>query len=217
MAADQWERQPGEPSKAYHAFAHYRDMGVTRSIDKAYKQHCITCLHLGGEIVARRHSAGWMIWSQRWGWVDRTIAWDAETDRQVRTKVMKAQVDARERHARLAQGTLTALSAPVRATLEALADPAVLQQLAAGAKTGSAGALHMLTMVARVAAAIPAMVSMERLALGMTTESVEIVEPQEITLSQRIMADPEATQMAIALLDKLAGTIVGTQTAKDGQ
>ena len=48
-------------------------------------------------------------------------------DRQGHEKAVKALIEARERHGRIARGALTTLTAPVRATLEALSDPSVIQ------------------------------------------------------------------------------------------
>lgn len=88
----------------------------------------------------------------------------------------------------------TVLSYPVRDALEAAGDPAQREKL--------------VSQVVRVASAIPAVVTMERLALGMTTESVEVEEKREfdIEFDNRILADPEAVELAQKLLRIGAGT-----------
>ena len=52
-----WTRQPSEPPRAYHWFAHYRDLGVGRSFDKAYREHQAACdgVPVGARTRAPRH------------------------------------------------------------------------------------------------------------------------------------------------------------------
>ena len=200
-----WERQRREPSRSWHAFTHFRDLSVDRSIARAWRQHRATCAHVPAP-EGRRAPGRWAIWSARWGWVDRAARWDAEIDRQHREKSMQAQLEARERHARLAQATLTVLTMPIRAALEAAKDPTVIQRLTEHAKIGSGGAIQLLATISRMAQVIPSMVTVERLALGMTTESMEVEDKRNVDASfaDRITQDPEATSLAIALLDRLA-------------
>ncbi len=198
-----WERQHHEPSRAYHGFCHYRDLSA-RAIGRAWVQHKMQCEHV--PVPVRRSSSRWDAWASQWGWVDRAARWDAEIDRQHREKSLQAQLEARERHARLAQATLAVLTLPVRAALEAAKDPAVLQRLTEHARTGSGGAIQLLSTISRMAQVIPSMVTVERLALGMTTQSVEVEDSRDVDASfaDRIAQDPEATSLAIALLDRLA-------------
>lgn len=88
-----WERQEGETSRAYEAFAVYRDMGPDRSINKTSQK-----LSKNRTTIAE--------WSARNDWVKRVAAWDAEQDRIVR----QAQIDEikkmRKRHADLAYAML---------------------------------------------------------------------------------------------------------------
>ena len=37
-----WERQWGETSRQYAGFCFYRDLGPSRSIDKAYHEFCLS-------------------------------------------------------------------------------------------------------------------------------------------------------------------------------
>ena len=198
-----WERQRGEPSRAYHGFCHYRDLSA-RAIGRAWVEHKLRCEHV--PVPVRRSSSRWDAWASRWGWVDRAAGWDAEIDRQHREKSLQAQLEARERHARLAQATLTVLTMPVRAALEAAKDPVVIQRLTEHAKAGPSGAIQLLATISRMAQVIPSMVTVERLALGMTTQSVEVEDSRDVDASfaDRIAQDPEATSLAIALLDRLA-------------
>lgn len=88
-----WERQKGETSRAYEAFAAYRDMGPDRSQRK-----------LGQKLS--KNTATIAGWSTKYEWVKRVAAWDAEQDRIAR----QAQIDEikrmRKRHADLATAML---------------------------------------------------------------------------------------------------------------
>lgn len=203
-----WERQPGEPSRSYHAFAHYRDLGTSRSVDKAWRLHKTACDAADrSQVDSRRSTRQWNTWASQWDWLTRVELYDADLDRQQRERLVKAQMEARERHGRIAQGTLTVISGATRAMLEAYQDPNVVKALSTKAKSGSDGALAVLQVIIRGASAIPSLVSVERMALGLTTESVEIHDKREVsTLASRIAADPEATDLAIRLLDRIAGT-----------
>lgn len=204
-----WDRHPGEASKAFHAFTHYRNAGSQRSIDKAFHQHMAVCVQQ--QIPsAKRAGKLWWNWARDNEWVSRCEFWDADVDRQLRAKVVKDQQDARERHGRLAQGALMALSTPVRATLDALQDPAVLATLLASAKSDAASFLRVIALIARAAHAIPALVNVERMALGLTSESLEIHDQREHSPGDRIPEDPITTELAIALLDRLAGPGAGS-------
>lgn len=88
-----WERQKGETSRAYEAFAAYRDLGPNRSQSKTSKK-------LG------KNSRTIADWSTKYDWVKRAAAWDAEQDRLAR----QAQIDEikkmRKRHTDLASAML---------------------------------------------------------------------------------------------------------------
>jgi hypothetical protein len=201
-----WERQPSEPPRAYHAFAHYRDLGPCRSSDKAWRKHREDCE--GVQTLGNQRAKNWQVWSIRWGWVHRAGLWDAEVDKQGRAKAAKELVEARQRHARLAQGALTVLTAPVRATLDALQDPTIMQRLATRARADPEAFLSMVVIVARVASTISSLVNIEREALGVDGDTPDPTDNagNDVSFAARITADPGATDMAIALLDRVAGT-----------
>lgn len=200
-----WERQHGETARSYHAFCHFRDLKI-RSASVAYRTHKRECekAPVPEHTLAPHH---WRIWSSQWGWVERSTLWDAEIDRQHREKVVQAQLEARDRHARLAQATLTVLSLPVKAALEAARDPALVQKMIDAAGQGPAGSYQLLSTIARMAAVMPSVVTMERLALGLTTESVEVENKRDfdVAFANRIVADQIATDLAIQLLSRVAG------------
>lgn len=200
-----WERCPGESPRQYHAFTHYRDHGIPgRSIDRAWRDHHVRCD--GRQPSVRRAARRWQDWAAGWGWPERAQAWDAAQDRIARDRIAKDQLDARIRHARMASAALQALTVPSRATLEVLRDPTVMQRLVADARESTRGLLKLIDLVTWAGKTIPGLVAVERLSLGMSTELLEVEDRRADTLGQRIAADAQATDLAIALLDRLAGT-----------
>jgi hypothetical protein len=81
-----WERQIGESRQAFQAFAIYRDMGPARSLQKVAQQ-------LSKSLALMKR------WSEKWSWVARAAAWDAELDRKTREAQEKARAEMAERHA----------------------------------------------------------------------------------------------------------------------
>ena len=72
-----WERQPGEPDRAWAAFTTYRDLGpVRRSLTKAVQE--------GTDGGTPRGLSRVKEWSRRWSWAARAASWDAEADRRRR-------------------------------------------------------------------------------------------------------------------------------------
>ena len=73
----EWDIQPGETAKAFHAFSHYRDMPpAERSIDAAYAGHMARCE--GQQKGSKRAAGFWMRWSVSNAWVSRATAHDAD-------------------------------------------------------------------------------------------------------------------------------------------
>lgn len=94
-----WERRMGESSRAFAAFAIYRDLAPrSRSCFAVANQ-------LGYKIsearrAARRSPGRIYDWSRKFEWVKRACAWDAEQDRKLRAANETALLDMAERHAR---------------------------------------------------------------------------------------------------------------------
>jgi hypothetical protein len=65
-----WERQPGEPDRAYIMFLAYRDMGLGRSLRKL-------CAAEIGNAPAKQVAGNVKKWSSAWNWPARALAWDA--------------------------------------------------------------------------------------------------------------------------------------------
>ena len=88
-----WERQKGETSRAFEAFAVYRDMGAGRSINKTAQK-----LSKNRTTIAD--------WSTKYEWVKRVAAWDAEQDRIARQNQIDEIKKMRKRHTDLASAML---------------------------------------------------------------------------------------------------------------
>jgi len=89
-----WERQPGEPPRAYAAFCIYRDLPPAERSVRAVAER------LGIKGAAKGQVPGHMLrWSTRWRWVERARAWDAELDRQAREARVLAVKEMQARHA----------------------------------------------------------------------------------------------------------------------
>ena len=80
-----YEPIPGETHKAWLAFCAYRDMGIDRSLDKAWRK--MTGRENG------RHARHWATWSVQNHWVSRCRAYDVAITREVRLKVQKERAD----------------------------------------------------------------------------------------------------------------------------
>lgn len=65
----EWERQPGESAKAYHAFCCYRDLGPR---DRSLRRVAKTLGHRGLSHIER--------WSSQNRWLERTAAYDDHLD-----------------------------------------------------------------------------------------------------------------------------------------
>lgn len=209
-----WDRQPGEGNKPYHAFCHYRDLGVNRTLTWAVIQHLRACMGrpVDDAPLSPYQTHKWSEYSAKYGWVARVQAWDAAQANLVRDQLAADHRETMVRHARLAQGALTALSAPVRACLEMLKDPQVLANLVAEGKASPAKTLAMVTAVGWAARNIPALIAIERQALGIVTavpkdldgEDGDLI--QEMDVARRITSDPVSVDLLTQVYDRLAGT-----------
>lgn len=147
-----WERQDGEPTKAFDYFATYRDLGPARSMTIAAN-------------ALSKHTATLQAMSITWGWVERTQAWDDEADRNQRKRDAEERAQARSQMLREHQSAGKALIA---------VGAAALQQYD---KNHEGAAQRIKDLTARDAAAlIETGAKMERLARGESTERLEVRE-----------------------------------------
>ena len=63
--------------------------------------------------------------------------------------------------------------------------------------------------------AVPGLVDVERLSLGMNTEVIQLDDRRERSIGDRIREDPIALDMAIALEDRMSGTTNGNDDHHD--
>ena len=91
-----WERQPDEPSKAFHAFTVYRDLGPAK------RSLAAVSLDLYGERTGCKRGAPGRVreWSGRYRWRERAEAWDARLDEEARQAAIEARRAMQERHQR---------------------------------------------------------------------------------------------------------------------
>lgn len=160
-SAPQWDRQPGESSRAFAAFVAYRDLGPSRSIDSAWRaaqtKQAAKKRQKGGRSAARRADGRFSAWCKKWRWVERAELWDADIDRQRQ----QAEADARRRmaetQAKQAARLSAALADPILTELERRAreNPAMLRRM---------GAEKLLKLATGTARVLPALQLSERLA-----------------------------------------------------
>ncbi len=96
---DPWERQPGEPSKAFGVFCVYRDLGARRSLKSACKQY------YAADYAANKLRNA-QEWSRNWEWVRRSAAWDNFLDREARLSQVEAVREMNRRYANTARAVL---------------------------------------------------------------------------------------------------------------
>lgn len=78
-----WEKQPGESSEAFRAFAIYRDLDITeRSYDKAW---AIGRASKSKAKTRQRAPGQWRLWIHEHRWKERAEAYDAHRDRVARS------------------------------------------------------------------------------------------------------------------------------------
>ncbi len=97
--AQPWERQPGEPDKAWLAFRIFRDIGPKRSYDETARRYYAPNEQAGEAHSGRKKSrAGSSIkrWAHEWNWNERAAAFDAYLDREA----VAAQAEERREMAR---------------------------------------------------------------------------------------------------------------------
>lgn len=201
-----WERQPDESQRAFHYFTHYRDM-PNRTMRAAYAEHKKRCQ--GIDINPRTSPRRWHQWSSQYHWVRRAQAWDLEVDRQARKALIASQAALKVRHAEAAQAALSVLTVPTTIAMAALQlqDGKILKDLITKAGGGTGAFMSMLRDASRMAAILPSVMAAERMAVGLTSESIGVVEEvQDHGLANRITDDPEATKLAVQLLHRLADT-----------
>ncbi len=211
-----YEMLPREGVQRFHMFTHYRDLPSSkRSVKTAWEQHVKECLGaepgiLGHKLCPNRYRE----WGTAWNWSQRARDWDRELDRRAREKLATDQIEARARHQQLAKMALTALGVPVRATLMALQNPEVMNRLVHDASASTAGLMKVLDMVTWATKNMPGLVDVERMALGMETEKLEMTVKPEKT-GMEIAADPAAVDIMAKFISHMANKEIELQAPNE--
>ena len=179
--AEVWERQPGESSRAYAAFCIYRDLGPARSLDKALAQ-------ANKKPSNRRH---WARWMERYRWLERAQAYDDYIERIKREEQEKEILDMAQRHARLA----VAFQQKIAERLMDL-DPKELSP-------------RDLSVWLDVATKLERLSRGEPTEIGKQEMQGQVTQRYEYDITQRIISDPEAVQLAEQLLRRVAHSDAG--------
>lgn len=205
--AIQFERFAGESARQFHAFCHYRDLAPTmRSLDRAWREHHEKCLHQL-QPVTRRRPPSWGNASARWGWVERASAYDRFTNRQKRAALEAEQIECAKRHARTLQAATSCLSISLRLALETAANAAGMETLRSAALANVFGLRTTVAEARLAASALPALILAERAVLGMGPDYDVHETPKVDPVAARILTDPAAMELAIELLDRVAGPL----------
>jgi hypothetical protein len=110
-----WEQHPEESSKAFAAFAAYRNLPAnTRSIDAAWRRVRSTELDPKDPeqleemkaLPTTRAPKTWRDWSARYSWVSRVAAWDTELDRHARGQLVRDHKAMLDKHRALGAGLI---------------------------------------------------------------------------------------------------------------
>lgn len=170
-----WDQQPHESARAYAAFEHYRSAGPERALRS-------TSRATGVPLSTVNH------WSAKWHWVTRTAAWDADLADKAHAAEADELVEMRRQHIKMAK----AFQTNVVRRLQTI-DPETLSPV-------------------HLAAWFKLSVDVERQARGEADSRVDVehsgtigTEHDDGKLVREILADPVATELALAALDRVAG------------
>jgi hypothetical protein len=86
-----WERQPGEPARWYARFTIYLELGIHRTLQRAYR-----IVGLVEERPGKQPGAAWYQMARKWQWRARAAAWDAAERERLRGIEQERRFDARE-------------------------------------------------------------------------------------------------------------------------
>lgn len=181
-----WERQAGETARQFELFQLYIGLGTGRSQAKVAER-----------IGRSRQYVGTV--SAKQDWVARADAWEHEQEREFFAGLKADRRDAMKRHANIASAMMGVVAAQLRA---------IQNQAEQGKLTAN-----------ELARWVEVATKVEMLALGGATERIEgdvgglssLVA--DLELAKRIREDPDATEDALALLDRVARIPLGEDEA----
>lgn len=202
-----WDQQPGEGGRAYHAFGHYLRLGSDRSAERAWREHVAVCLGRTPPAVIKRLNGRWTAWRHQHRWVARAEAYDAEQERQARKRREADVLAMRERHASLAAGYLAAMAVPLKAAIERLSVAASQDEIR------QAELADVVNLLRSMAASVPALTQVERLARGLPSAAVAVETEdgwkRDSSPFTRASEDPELARLMLAAADRLARLAAG--------
>jgi hypothetical protein len=96
-----WERQPGETAKAYAAFVIYMRLPAQgNSLTRRSLKNAVITLY--GEWTQGKQRQ-FQLWSSKFSWVNRSLAWDDEQSKQVNLDTLEKLKQLNARQIQLAQ------------------------------------------------------------------------------------------------------------------
>jgi hypothetical protein len=130
-SSEPWEQQPGEPSRWYARFEHFRLAGSSRSLLGAVNtEHQQT-----GKRSTRSVPQAWAKAAQQWRWRERAEAWDVHERRQARAAHAQQIEEMNRRHVQEARGLQSAAIGRLKSmNLEELSPAETLRFMVAAAK-----------------------------------------------------------------------------------
>jgi hypothetical protein len=94
-----YDRQPGEPDKAWKAFTLYRDMEFSRNLREASAKYAKL---MGLKSKPESTHKVFQTWSAKYSWVFRCSEWDSKLDKRRRQKKILEIEEMKQRHLKLA-------------------------------------------------------------------------------------------------------------------
>jgi hypothetical protein len=85
-----WERLPGEPERAFQAFAIFRDAAERRVVSE-----------VGAKLTPPCSRQNVWRWSFRWRWEERAASFDVDRDRRHRDEMARARTEMDKRHLKI--------------------------------------------------------------------------------------------------------------------
>lgn len=163
-----WDRQPGETTKAFAAFTHYRDQGVSRTVERTGEWWSKEIVRQGR--TKRGATSRVQSWSRDNRWRDRAEAWDREVERVRQASVIKRIVDMSERHRSESEAGSRVVAFVMRQFMEVAVRDGVTSDKAQA----------LLRDMARLMTTLPRLHEDERIALAGSAEAFAgIVAPRD--------------------------------------
>ena len=177
------DRQPKETAKAFEAFRCYLEMGPGRSLAKV------------GEALGKSKTL-MDRWSSRWNWAERVREYEGEAVAAADDGLRDVIKERTRRQAEIAQLHQEALALPSREVLRRLRDDEdLLRKLPLNT---------LISLSASAARAHARVVHVERLALGISTDNVNVNDDRTQAEERAKRMDDDELDAALLGVDELA-------------